>query len=379
MALWKFPKKPSLQFSRQVTKPFHSFLHPSNLNIELWRECNGFEIYIQREDDSFLSLGSKMRRIQGFLNLDTKLPILIQGSLGSNFLTSFALALSLHGFSVFVLAKTYELSPHSLNFYLLKKYSKELYFGSNKVLEFTKDQICKKYPDIQVIPKYGFSREGEFGYESLWKQITCYPIVNQNENLIVKKKSETLNSESESSFFDTIVLDIGSGLSYLSAANYFQTLNTKILGVCIGESKTSWLRNLPERMIQLGWDEKQRSIIKIPKDHLVNPVILPKFAETNDLLLDFIKDIYRDSHYKLRLEPIYSAKTLFTLLYYLNDQSLYKYKIHKIIRNVDLQFKEKIFQSPQRKILYIHQGGLLSWYKLFALADENSNNNHSTF
>lgn len=316
-----------------------------------------------------------MRRIQGFLNLDPRFPILIQAALGSNFLTSFAIILSLNGFSVFVLAKTYDKSPQSLNFYLLKKYSKELYFGSNKDLSHRKDQIIEKYPNIQIIPKYGFSTEGEFGYESLWKQIASYKMVYQNENLIDEKDTLSLNFESESTFFDTIILDIGSGLSYLSACKYFHNLNTKILGVCLGESKTSWLRNLPKRMNELEWDDKLKNTAKISEDHLVNPVILPKFAETNEILLDFIQDVYRDSYHKLRLDPVYSAKTLFTLLYYLNDKSLLKYKIHKKIRKDDLKFREKLHLSSLRKILYIHQGGLLSWSKLFALDNEEIGNN----
>lgn len=327
-----------------MTKSFESFLEPPKLQIEFWKACNGFEIYILRDDKSFLNLGSKLRRFQGFRYLDSKKPILLEGSLGSNFLITFTLLFALSGFRIYTLAKSYETSPKSINYQLLKKYSTEIQFGDYKSLLLAKQSIIETFPDIQTIPKYGFSREGELGYQSLWKDIEV-----QN--------------------FGTLLLDIGSGLSFLSAKKYFQNRNVNVLGLSLGESKESWLKHLPNNIESLNWNKEDIPLDANFRDSITNPIILKKFASINKTLINFIQATYKDSG--LPLEPVYSAKSLFTLLYYLEEPKL-NHSINDYgKKEIDHRFKERLSASPNKKILYIHQGGLLSWYKLFTSNLEN--------
>jgi 1-aminocyclopropane-1-carboxylate deaminase len=77
----------------------------------------------------------------------------------------------------------------------------------------------------------------------------------------------------------------------------------------------------------------------VEKIEILKVNVSPSFASTNQELDTFIKRNWSEK--KLPLEPVYSGKTLYTILEYTKKKKL------------------------EGKALYVHQGGLLNHLKYF--------------
>lgn len=303
--------------------------------LVLWKRKGDYEIWIKRDDISAFGLGTKIRRFTGFKSIPPTTPIIVSGSYHGNYLAAFSYLFASKGHTVISFARTSNPNLKTANSCLVEYFSDELWVGSGKTFckredlfngsvrnyDFNKakSEVNKLFPNSVWIPEYGFSKEGTIGLESLWEEIS-----------------------SRFSEFN-IFLDMGSGLTYLSALHYFYNRNSsvKIYGVALGEKRNSWIDQWDSHLEKLGWEEgvDLPSLSQI-QDSILEPSILPGFGRVNQALKQYTIDIYKK--YEIPLEPIYSAKSILTL-----EEAIEKRSI------------------PAGNYIYVHQGGLLNWTSLY--------------
>lgn len=159
-----------------------------------------------------------------------------------------------------------------------------------------------------LIPEYGMNRTASDGLDSLWSQIQI-------------------------SEYDRLVLDVGTGLSWLSANSYFGNA-IPIYGVSIGLSKTKMFSWLEEKRKTFGFKNYATEEAKI-----LEAPIPSGFGSENPQILEYSKSFY--NKYGIPLEPIYSGNSLYAI--------------------------ERKIDSGEWKgrTLYLHQGGLLNFLDQF--------------
>ena len=285
------------------------YLFPENrLTAEVFRETENFRITVIH-DRSFLDFGTKCRRFEGIIkslkNTDKK--ITIQGNPGSNFMSSFAVLFSMHGFRIRSLCFSRS-ETKSLSFILTEKFSDpfELFRDRRLFLERREEILLDK--NSILLPEYGMNSESEKGLHSLWKEI------------------QEIAGEG------TLVLDAGSGLTYLSALRHLENDRLSLCAVSLGEKKEKM-----EKRLSLYWKDFFPEENE-PFFRLIRPVTGASFGSVNRELQNFIQDESKKGFY---LEPVYSAKTVYTILKLAEQGSL------------------------SGNIWYLHQGGRLNHWRLF--------------
>ncbi|WP_246813530.1 1-aminocyclopropane-1-carboxylate deaminase [Leptospira gomenensis] len=267
--------------------------------------------------------------------------VLLQGELHSNALAAFAFLFRNFGYRVRSIGYTRDPKRNSANSILTKRHShsseqlssraewkqKILRFSEETSVvtldskrftdhTFVKDGIVKigpvsaqefRDPDFSesvLIPEYGLCRAALEGIDSLWEKIQI-------------------------SEFDRIVIDVGSGLTYLSALRFFQK-RIPIYGVAIGLPKSKLLSWLDEQKKNLGLES-----LRIADDRILETEGGFGFGGNKIQILEYSKSFYRRTG--IPVEPIYSARTL--------------------------ALTEARIQSGEwnGRTLYIHQGGLLNF------------------
>ncbi|MBM9499406.1 1-aminocyclopropane-1-carboxylate deaminase [Leptospira sp. 201903071] len=297
-------------------------------------------ITILRDDRLAFGIGTKFRKFFGIHSeLEKKgiRGVILQGELHSNLLASFSFLFRVFGYRV----RTYSYSrdPKRLTFNsrIVKNYSHtldvihsrslwkegllrqksrrgdvfELEGSGNRF--FDSDSSATESPDSffvpdVLIPEYGFGPEAAQGLNSFWKQI---PI----------------------SDFDHLVVDLGSGLTWLSAKNFFGE-SIPIRGVSIGLPKSKMVSWLREKKMEL-----QFSGFEIDEDFIWESENVSGFGSKNKDIFHFCNLFYSD--YSIPLEPIYSGKTLFS--------------IQKRMERSEIS----------GRVLYLHQGGLWNFLDSF--------------
>ena len=279
-----------------------------NTPIQFVKVINNSYFFIKRDDLlTSHSFGTKFRKFLGFysyLNLEKFSSILLSGNLHSNYLASFSYFLAMYDIPFVTFAYSKNLNLKSYNSKIIKRFSKLYQFSSFKQMENSIKASIKDDNQNLEIPKYGIHFSSFKGLESLSHEILKY---EQN--------------------FDKIFVDIGSGLTYLSLYQFF---GNKVVGICIGARRESLKKELEDNAKKLN--------INLQNPNLITCKICPKFAKINQTLLNYIKNYYND--YNIALEPIYSAKTVYTI----EDILLKEYK--------------------KQNILYVHQGGLSNFFDI---------------
>jgi 1-aminocyclopropane-1-carboxylate deaminase len=289
-----------------------------NSPVQEWKVVQNRRIWIKREDRSAFGLGTKIRRFQGFLELDPRIPVLLTGSLHSNFLSAFCLLFRIAGYRIHSLATAKNLNKLTANGILTQSMSHEFELIDLKVL---KEKISAKQNDeLHIIPPFGLSHLALRGMDSLWDEIDW-------------------------SRYSHVVMDMGTGLGFLSGLDYLQKHSKKqisFVGILLGEKISSWMESIPLLSDKLKLKVHSQITHQLSENSsvaIIPPSILPGFGKQNKTLMDYIRNVYRE--FNLPLEPFYSAKSLYTL-------------------------EQIILEFPKdSEILYIHQGGLLNWVDLF--------------
>lgn len=265
-----------------------------------------FRLHFIQDFQSF-TLGTKLRKAEGifqFLLQNNYNAIQLVGDPNSNFISAF----------------TYYFTIKKIPVYAVH-ISRSGYRSGNRIIserfstKFIKPTIVsgemydRVYPDFEnrsdlkifPIPNWGISKFSELALHNLWKNI-------QNKYLI-----------------NILYIDIGSGLSYLSALHYFKNSDIKIIGISIGLKK--------ERMVEYLNGVEDRIFQTTSEYEIINPTDGLKFGKTNAYLSQFIREM---SKKKIYLEGIYSAKSVNTII--------------ELEKN----------RTNREEIGYLHQGGLIS-------------------
>jgi 1-aminocyclopropane-1-carboxylate deaminase len=289
------------------------FLRPYQSPIQKYQLGDGVIIYIKRDDLSFASFGTKVRKFVGIYQHLQKAGytgVVLRGNPHANFLGCFAYLFKLFGFQVFTIAHLHYHTKATPNSILAGKYSDALFVVETlQEDQNINERLLKDDKSLFSLPPYGVHEQAIIGLKTLWDEIDAYPIS-----------------------FDHICLDVGSGVTALSALAYRS--ERSLIGVSIGMKLFEMERWLPTIASDCGLNVDTNNI------HLLSPQTSPSFATTNTSLNTFIKDAY--SNFGLPLEPVYSGKSLYTIVQYLTENDI------------------------KGNVLYIHQGGLLNHVSLFS-------------
>ncbi len=197
-------------------------------------------ISVWREDVQFGWVGSKARKFENWrqLALETNQPIFLFGSLHSNFLASFSNLCSKYKISNFVFAHSSDPAFQSLKSLSLQQTATELsIFPSSKLAKIALDSRWEKEPKSISIPQYGFHSRSLEGMQSLWVDL------------------EKANPQLEST---TLLLEIGSGLTFFSLLNFCIQRSKrfpKVIAILVGESLSEWESNWTKRIQSLFFNQ----------------------------------------------------------------------------------------------------------------------------
>lgn len=280
-----------------------------NSEISEIYKTKDFDLNLKKEYKSFLSFGTKLRKFKGlfqYLKQNNFSEVLIYGNPHSNFVSTYTFLCKTFGFKVNSIFYTKDKFKQSINSKISEIYSDEFQLIQSKNnLEFYLKEYSKS--EIFQIPEFGIHPSSINSLNELW--------------------SEIKNVD-----FEYLFLDIGTGFTALTALEYFQ--NKKIIGVAIGQDEKKILHYLENLSDKLNLSKENLKNLKI-----ISPIISKSFGSVNKELENFIKEFYKEK--EIYLEPIYSAKSVFTILNFIK--------------------KEKL----NGKGIYIHQGGILNHLKYF--------------
>ncbi len=337
MVTLTFPKRhfyPFLKLGIEIktwpfqSKDFFDFpVHLTNTNSE----DSQMNLNVVRDDLHYFGLGTKVRKISGLVKWLTSEGInqvVLRGSLHGNFLASYSYILYNLGFLVRVFAYTRDKNLLSPNRILIKHHSHELrifhsFVEMNESISIEEKQMMNanlydsQKQQSYYLPTYGIHPTALDGLSILWK----HPIFTTDSP-------------------KTIFLEIGSGVTFLSALSSLSNQNVSICGISVGEPRDKWLLNSDTVASNLNLSVKLNQNTNFPQTsmpniYILNPMQKSRFASIKKDDSSVLKLIYQ--RYGLLIEPVYGLKTW---EYLLNPSELPK----------DLP----------KPWIYLHQGGQLN-------------------
>ncbi|MDI7235917.1 1-aminocyclopropane-1-carboxylate deaminase [Leptospira santarosai] len=301
--------------ARFLSDSYHTFIQRIDF------DCQS-KLFIFRDDRLAMGIGTKFRK---FLGIHSELEkrgirkVVLQGELHGNALAAFAFLFRSFGYYVRSIVYSRDENKITRNSVLVREnsHSLETYFSrsdwKNAVLEIELKKVnVSNILDFEItyegnwgiIPQFGFCRSACNGLNSLWERI----VIDQ---------------------YDRLVIDIGSGLTWLSAVNFFGD-RIAVSGVSIGLSRKKMIPWLNDKKDLIDLKE-----IRIDEDQICEPTDRSGFGSINAKALGYCKS-FREKH-GICIEPIYSART---------------------IRTIEVMMKNRDWKG---RILYVHQGGLLNF------------------
>lgn len=289
-----------------------SVLRPRRTGVDSVLKIHSSELFIKREDQIFFSQGTKIRKLLGiYRSLESKLRsgeiqnIILQGNLHSNAILAGSLFFKFVDVPTKILGYSRDpklITPASI---ISKRFSELELYPTRKEWKKSVEDTTKFLPSSEfLVPEYLFTSSALQGLSTLWDEI-------------------------DSSQYDRIVLDVGSGLTWISGILWGKL---PITGICLGIQKEKFG----------PWMESNLSSLRLPKLNLpYENLIDPKeklegdfsFGKKGKIWLEKSKDYQK--RFGIYLEPIYAAKSI------------------SIIESM----MEK--RELEGRILYIYQGGIL--------------------
>ncbi|WCL48036.1 hypothetical protein [Leptospira sp. GIMC2001] len=323
--------------------------------ISDWAMVGAHQIVLNRDDQSPFGFGTKIRKWKGIENrlrnqTDPSRNVLLCGSLHGNYLASFSYLFRKASYNVTSIGLSYNPNFQSANSIITKHSSNNIVIANRSNLKETTQNILKANPTLIEIPQYGFCDSAMLGLNSLWIEIENH-FRDKISNMSRNKEFPNQIQLEENKFSFIVYLDIGSGLSFLSALNYFHKkpiilvkgmeIAVQVIGICLGESKKSWLEKYEYHLKMLNLSDSDLPNQSLMEKNIWEADDLPGFGKSNAKINQWITTKYKETD--ILLDPIYSAKSLIA------------------IENV-LQSSKINWQSSYG--IYVHQGGFLNFLDL---------------
>jgi 1-aminocyclopropane-1-carboxylate deaminase len=216
--------------------------------------------------------------------------------------------LSLLGFKPEVKAYSRDLHLRTANQTIIKYHAHSLkLFSSRKELLDAIGQTQTKTNQGFIVPEFGFHSQALDGLGSLWTQL-----------------KQTLQSQA------TLFLEIGSGLTFLSALLAFADSQVMVCGIAVGESGDSFEHTIESKLKFLGINNSRLS-----KYVILDPVGKSRFGKKKKTDVSIMNQVFSETG--IFIEPIYGVKT-------------WEYFLHP----------ELLPDNLPRPWFYLHQGGQLN-------------------
>ncbi|TGK14163.1 1-aminocyclopropane-1-carboxylate deaminase [Leptospira fletcheri] len=292
----------------------------------------GSEIFVKREDRIFFSQGTKIRKLKGIYeslksisDSESRFRAVLRGNLHSNAILSGVLFFHWMGISVKVEAYSRNPELESPASILARRFSEISLYSSRREWE---EQTAK-------IPAFDFSGGpiGRSGGEKFGKEILSGSSeVRLPEYLFCSPAFHGLSSlweEIDPRDFDWLVLDVGSGLTWLSALRWNQI---PVLGISLGLSfprMKDWILRNTENIGFPDSDLRWSSLFD-PRSQFGEK----SFAFRSGKKWKSLAEKF-STRTGIFIEPVYAAKSLFV--------------IEELVKAKELK----------GRILYVYQGGIL--------------------
>ncbi|MCW7462612.1 hypothetical protein [Leptospira limi] len=298
-----------------------------------------------RDDLLPFGFGTKWRKVFGII-CDAKKKgtkrILLWGSIHGNYLASFTSILRISGFFVETIAYTKNPNLRTYNERLVRNHSHRFQCYANRSFALEAFTVRSQSFDGISLPEFGVHPGQILGLSQFWQDL------EKKIHMDLGERNRTNSSQTTNAILQ---MEIGSGVSFLSAYDHFHESSICVQAVMVGESKKTWLDKTKKLQTNLGLKQ-----IPISKENLIeiagNDPSIPettdglnenskrqmkkaiRFGKQNPFLENWIEEYYKKN--QVLLEPIYSAKT-----------------VHHILTK-EKPSKEKTLEPP---LYYLHQGG----------------------
>lgn len=322
------------------------------------------ELHFIRDDLLPFGFGTKWRKTQGILQYLQKNQIqkvLLWGAIHGNYLASFTYILRRSGLIVDTIAYTRDPHLRSYNERLVRGHSNTLVCYANRKVAYD-DWLAKEkeYPGFSL-PEFGIHSGQNLGLRSFWQEL---------ENKINQSLDTSRHKSHRKKINSILRMEIGSGVTFLSAFDFFYGTSLLVQGMMVGEKKETWLTKTGDLQKRLGLKAipiPAEQILEIPKEskptHKIQTSISTRknqtsvsFGKQTNSQKEWIRAFYRNTN--IRLEPIYSGMTVKSLLREIN-------KMQITTTAKPLPILSESLPSGQNSnlpiepipIFYLHQGG----------------------
>ncbi|PJZ45210.1 hypothetical protein [Leptospira brenneri] len=351
-------------------------------------------LYLIRDDLLPFGFGTKWRKALGiieYLKSNRIKQVLLWGAIHGNYLASFTYIFRCFEIEVETIAYTRDPKLKTYNEQLVRGHSHSIHCYANRKEAYAAWFEKKERYQGLALPEFGIHPGQILGLKEFWENL-------KKEMEICLKGKPTHKGQEESEptekgyGIDTtppnirqnpqgidsiLVMEIGSGATFLSALDVFQETSVLVLGVMVGEPKVEWIGKIESIQRQLGLKTipiPSEQILEIPSQipgngQKTDLPIEPKkksisFGKNHKTITEWIADFYRNTN--ILLEPVYSGITVYPLLreiYEMRDSAKNNpVENSQINSGKDLyakqnQFLRRNIPGELVPVFYLHQGG----------------------
>lgn len=324
-----------------------------------------------RDDLLPFGFGTKWRKVLGiveYLRKNQIEKVLLWGAIHGNYLASFTTILRFFGFNMETITYTKNPKLKTYNERLVKFHSHKMHcYANRKEAEQSFSERTKTFEGL-CLQEFGIHPAQTTGLLPFWQQLESeiHEILN-GTNAGLNGDEKYSHSNNNHAKMATLVLEIGSGASFLSAYDYFLDSSILVLGVMVGEKKATWIPKIESLQKKLGLKIQPISqemilnlIEKTPPNEHISRIShshrIPtsnnatRFAKTRSEDKKSIQEFYASTN--IILEPIYSAKSILQLFAKQNITGIYPtdLQLQNINENIPIL-------NENLPVFYLHQGG----------------------
>lgn len=300
-----------------------------------------------RDDLLPFGFGTKWRKVMGILSYlhSNQIPkVLLWGAIHGNYLASFTTILRQFGISVETITYSKDPNLRTYNERLVQSHSETVRcYANRKIAEAEFLETSKHFQGL-CLPEFGLHPNLTIGLTSFWLELQAE--MNRTNHPILERESKAPDANVKTDP-PILIMEIGSGVSFLSAFEFFFDSQIQVLGVMVGEPKKTWLSKVEGIQSKLGMKIRpipEKQILEMDRHNLDSKASAngTRFGKRKPFHNQWIQNFYET--YEILLEPIYSANTVLSLTKWASRE------------NPNLSIAKESLNS-QTPIFYLHQGG----------------------